>query len=75
MTRLLFWALLIFNIFVFNYVDSHSKAQILKAASEIPAKAQELYRQGEGIVKTISISIDQLNAQQQYKDSLYRKVY
>ena len=75
MIKLLFWALLIFNIFVFNYVDSSSKAQILLAASEIPAKAQELYRQGEGIVKTVSISIDQLNAQQQYKENLYRKVY
>lgn len=75
MTRLLFWALLIFNIFVFSRIDSYSREQILQVASEIPAKAQELYRQGEGVVKTISVSIDQLNAQQQYKDSLYRKVY
>lgn len=75
MTRLLFWALLIFNIFVFSGVDSYSKTQILQVASQIPAKAQELYRQGEGVVKTISISIDQLNAQQQYIDTLQRKVY
>ena len=75
MARLLFWALLIFNIFVFSNVDSYSKGEILRVASQVPAKAQEIYHQGEGIVKTISISIDQLNAQQQYKENLYRKVY
>lgn len=75
MTRLLFWALLIFNIFVFSRVDSYSRAQILQAASEVPAKAEEIYTQCAGVAKTIGMSIDQLNAQQQYKDNLYRKVY
>lgn len=75
MTRLLFWALLVFNIFVFNNVDSYAKAQILQAASEVPAKAGELYNQAVGVAKVVGVSIDQLKAQEQYKDNLYRKVY